>query len=371
MVESRWFRRAGPGIVAIGAVAIIASTTLGAPERAWQPDPCSGPARAGVAGSGAWYRLDPVIEAGVRTGQRLVVGEPGPGQPRVLALDPESFATGPFGGAVLVGTDDGRRSHLSLVDVDAGCAWGIGASGDVVRQATLAPDGTTLFEFRVDRATRADLGVWRRSLDGTSQAIRVLPPIPADARFGTTWLTDFAWSDDRSGLVVQSCGEVACRFRILSFIGGPARTVADDRLGDVVGLSGDRLVAHGACRGLPCPIFAVDVDGGSVVTLHAAAGQAVLVGGDDGRSVVVHEVGLDGTHLRQVGLDGLDLGPLAGDPDGRRLVAGPGRSGGAAERGPDWLLFGADGRLSVDGASAPLLRRLSDGATVLLDEVSR
>ncbi len=371
MVESRWFRRAGPGIVAIGALAIVASTTLGAPERTWQPDPCSGSPRAGVAASGTWYRLDPVIEAGARTGQRLAVGDPGAAQPRVLALDPESFAAGPFGGTVVVGTDDGQRSYLSLVDVDAACAWAVGTSADVVRRATLAPDGTTLFEFRVDRATRADLGVWRRTLGDGRQAVRVLAPMSADARFGRTWLTDFAWSDDGRDLAVQSCGEIACRFRVLPLDGGPVRTVADDHLGDIVGLSDDRLVAHGACRGLPCPLIVVDLDDGSAMTLHAAAGQAVLARDGAGRSVVVHEVGADGTRLREVGLDGRELASMAGDPDGRHLIAGPGRAGGAVERGPDWLLFGPDGSLAVDGSSTPLLRRLSDGATVQLDEVSR
>jgi hypothetical protein len=87
--------------------------------------------------------------------------------------------------------------------------------------------------------------------------------------------------------------------------------------------------------------------------------------------VVVHEVGSDGTRLRQVGLDGRDLGPVAADPAGRRLVAGPGRSGGAAEHGRAWLLFSPDGRLAVDATISPVLRRLSDGAAVRLDEVSR
>jgi hypothetical protein len=357
--------------VAIGAVAIVASTTLGAPESTRKPEACAGPPRTGVTGSGAWYSLDPVIEAGSRTGQRLIIGKPGLAPPRVLALDPESFAAGPFGGTILVGTDDGRGTHLSLVDADAGCAWDLGTSRDVVRRATLAPDGATLFEFRVDRTTRADRGVWRRSLDGHDQAVRVLAPIGADPRFGPTWLTDFAWSGDGTSVAIQSCGEVACRFRVLPLAGGPTRAVADDRLGDIVGLTADRLVAHGACRGLPCPLLVIDLDDGSAMTLHPAAGQAVIARGRDGRSVVVHEVGADGAGLRQVGLDGRELGPVARDLRGGRLVPGPSRSGGAVELGPDVLVFGPGGRLPVEGANALSFRRLSDGAAVQLDEVSR
>ena len=37
----------------------------------------------------------------------------------------ESFAAGPFDGRVLVGTDDGRRSELSLIDVAGGCVRSI------------------------------------------------------------------------------------------------------------------------------------------------------------------------------------------------------------------------------------------------------
>ena len=90
-----------------------------------------------------------------------------------------------------------------------------------------------------------------------------------------------------------------------------------------------------------------------------------------GRSVVVHELGADGEHLRMVGLDGRDPQRLDGDPDGRRLVAGPARSGSGAEHDPGWLLFGPDGRLPIDGSLRPLLRHVPDGRTVQLDEVSR
>jgi len=369
MVESRWFRRAGPGLAAIGALAIVASTTLGAPEPRWEPSPCAGPPRTGDVPRGAWYQLDPVIEGGVRTGQRLEVGAAGLGPARTLTLGSESFAAGPFGGTVLVGTDDGRQSRVSLVDVGAGCAWSLGTTRYVVRRATLAPDGATVFEFRVDRGSRADLGVWRRSLDGRTPAVRVLAPIEAHAGFGPTWLTDFAWSGDGTSLAVQSCGETACRFRVLSLAGEPLRTVADPRVGDIVGLSGHRLVAHGSCRGLPCPLLVIDLEDGSSMILHAVAGQAALARDADGQPVVVHEIGADGTRLRRVDLDGRDLGPLAADPAGRRLVAGPARSGGTAEHAPDALLFGTDGRLSTGGTAAPFLRRLLDGTPVPIGEV--
>jgi hypothetical protein len=75
--------------------------------------------------------------------------------------------------------------------------------------------------------------------------------------------------------------------------------------------------------------------------------------------------------VRIVAPDGRDAQLLDGDPDGRRLVAGAARSAGAAERAPGWILFGPDGRLRVDGSLRPVLRRVTDGRAVPLDEVSR
>jgi hypothetical protein len=371
MVESRWFRRAGPAVAALAGIALIATTTLGAPGRAWIPEACPGAPRIGAPTPGSWYRIDPVLDAGTRTGQRVVLGRAGEGGTRALDLDAESFAAGPFGGRTLVGTDDGRRSRLSLVDAAQGCAWPLAEASDVVRTATLAPDGTSLFEFRVDRQTRTDLGVWRRALDGSAAPSRVLAPIAADARFGPTWITDFVWSEDGRSLAVQSCGEVACRVRILEPLGGRVRLVANPALADVVGLDGDRLVAHGACRGLPCPLVSIDVVTGSSLVLDPAAGQAVLSRDADGRTVVVHEVGVGGDQLRLVGLDGRGSQLLDGDPEGRLVVAGPARSGSGAEHAPGWLLFGPDGRLPIDGSLPPILRHVPDGRAVQLDEVSR
>jgi len=148
------------------------------------------------------------------------------------------------------------------------------------------------------------------------------------------------------------------------------RLVTDPALADVVGVDGDRLVAHGACRGLPCPLLSIDTATGATVVLDPAAGQAVLSHDADGRTVVVHEVGGGGDRLRLVGLDGRGSRLLDGDPDGRRLVAGPARSASGAEHAPDWLLFGPEGRLPIGGTLPAILRHVSDGRTVQLGEVS-
>ena len=371
MVESRWFRRAGPAVAALGAIAFIASTTLGAPDRTWVPAACAGAARVGDPAPGTWYRIDPTLQGGARTGQRLVIGLAPDEVTRTLALDAESFAAGPFGGTILVGTDDGTRTRLSLIDVARACAWLLDESADVVRTATIGPDRATVSETRVDRRTREDLGVWRRALDGSTPPARVLPPIAADDRFGRTWLTDLVWSDDGASLAVQSCGEIACRVRISDMEGGDVRLVADPAMGDVVGLAEGRLIAHGACRGLPCPLLSLDLASGATVTLDELAGQAVLSRDAEGRPVVVHEVGTGGGTLRVVKMDGRDPQLLQGGRDGRLLIPGQARAGSAAEHPSGWILFGPDGRLPIDGSVQPVLRHVPDGRAVPLDEVSR
>ena len=95
METTRWFRRAGPGILSIGALALIASAVVGAPERTWRPTACDGPATVGGEPAAAWYRIDPVLVDGARTGQRLALGWAGEERPRMLDLDAESFAAGP------------------------------------------------------------------------------------------------------------------------------------------------------------------------------------------------------------------------------------------------------------------------------------
>ena len=125
MVRSTWLRRAGPGIVALGAVAVLASTTLGARDRPWDPPDCAD-VRGGLgraARGRPWRdRAWPPIErhgsgstpssmaTAPSAGQRLVVGRAGGPSRRTLVLPPESFAAGPFGAVVLVGTDDGTSN---------------------------------------------------------------------------------------------------------------------------------------------------------------------------------------------------------------------------------------------------------------------
>jgi len=199
--------------------------------------------------------------AGLRAGRRI-------------ELAPEAFATGPYGAAILAGSDDGRQSRMRLLDTRLGCAIDAGESLDVVRSAVIAPDRWSIYEHRVDRATRRDLGVWRRAL-GHAEAVRVFSPLNADDRYGRTFGTELAWAAD-GRLAVVSCGELACRVRVLDLIGGSVAEAGP--VGRFLGVSGTEVITYERCPGLPCDIVAVSTATGRHRVLVEGAGYAALAG---------------------------------------------------------------------------------------------
>jgi len=363
MVEVRWLRVVGPLVASVAFAAAVGSATIGASgarERPWDPPPCRGGSMARILaarsadpeatrGSGTVPRVELVPRldpSGTLIGEGLTfsggaMGGAAMGAESRLDLPAESFAAGPFGDLFLVGSDDGHRSRLRAVDVQAGCAWDIGDEADVIRRATLSPDGITVYETRVDRASRADLGVWYRRLDDGDRAVRVLEPIVTDDRFGRTWSTEFAWSVDGDRLAIQSCGAVACRTRVLDPRGGLVQTITDPADGPMIGLTTDRLIGYRACRGLPCPLVSTDLETGRSAVLSDAA-TAVVVSGHGPAVRVIHEWqdALGDRRLRSVdplGRDALDIGRI---PPGSRLD-------------PDLVL------------------RIRDGSVPTIDEVTR
>ncbi|HSL75559.1 MAG TPA: hypothetical protein VK867_01350 [Candidatus Limnocylindrales bacterium] len=366
-METRWARRLGPAIAAVAAVAAIASTTAGAPPPIWDPPDCPGSPAVRGRPTGAWFRLDPDLSAGVLIGQRLTLGDAERATEWRMDLDAESFSAGPRGGTVLVGTDDGRSSRLSLIDVVGGCRWPIGTTRDVVRSAVTTPDGAGIVEHRVDRGSRTDLGVWRRAFDGGGST-RLLAPIAADERFGPTWITELAWSEDGGSLVVASCGEVACRYRIVPATGGALTSIADPTLGAMVGVAEGRLIVRGSCRGLPCPLVSREASGVATAVLDPQAGLAVMSRDARGGIVVVYETQ---GGLQAIRPDGTDARGIAMPPEGLRLVAGVRWSASGADHTPDRLVFGPEGRVPVDGPRTAVLRAVDIDDAVVVGEVLR
>jgi hypothetical protein len=365
---SRKTRSLAVGLVALSG-ALVTATVAGGAERPWEPPPCTRQVAPSTTSAGTWWRLDPRLRAGWLVGQRLTLGSGRDGRRTFVDLPAEAFAAGPFGGVVLVGSDDGDHSVLSLIDVPGGCATPIGASDDVIRRATLDTDGGTVLEFRVDRATRTDLGLFRRPLAADGSPERLLGPLDPDARFGPTWTTELQWSTDGRTLAMQSCGAVSCRTRIVDPAAGMVSQTVDPAHGDIVGLTEERLVVHGACGGTPCPLISVDLRDGSRTTLAEAAGQAVIATGPSDRSVVVYEQ-VDGARLRSIDVDGVPVGEVDRlIPNGLGLVPGAGRAGSAAELDPGVVVLGPGGRMPLEGPLTPVLWRLSDGALLPFEEV--
>lgn len=384
MLESRWLRWIGTGVIAIVAVGSVGSVAIGAGPRHWTAQACpdepgdraaaartASPATIGDLARQAWFRLDPRLDrAGALVGQRLGVGLDGERASRILDLPPESFAAGPFGRVVLVGSDDGSVSRLQAIDVAGLCEWGVGEETDVVRRATIDPGGETLYEMRVDRTTRSDLGIWSRPLDRSVPATRIFDPIDADERFGATFSTELSWDLAGTRLVIQSCGEVACRTRVLG--GDVVRTVEEPDLGSLVGLADDRLVTYAACPGLPCAVVATDLETGKRSELANDAAIAVLVSTPDGARLVHEVLDAAGVALRAVALDGSSVVDLGRVPAGLRLHATPEAAGAATRIGTGWVLLSPDGRLPDTGPHArTLLRHVTDGRTVQLGEAPR
>ncbi len=385
-LESRWLRMVAPGIFAAGAVAAVAATALGGSGR-WVPGACPGEVAAGVASIPAGpptnagrlgavgvpdFRLDPILDAqGALAGQRLSVGRGDVAFRGTLDLPPESFAAGPFGGVILVGSDDGTTSHLQAIDLDSGCAWSIADEASVIRRATIDARGVWVYETRVDRVRRIDLGVWRRALDGTDAPRRILAPLGTDERFGRTFSTEFTWETAGPRLAIQACGEIACRTRLLDPRGDPGTTVDAPDLGPIIGFGGDRLVTYAACRGLPCPIVSTDLNTMRRDVLARDAGAATVLETPTGPRLVHEVLSTTGRRLRAVALDGLggtDLGAL---PDGLRLQTTPGGEGDAPSAPTDRVVLAPDDPTSTDPSVRPQLRHLPDGSSVPFNEVVR
>lgn len=386
MRESRWLRWLGPGVIAVGAVGLVASTATGAGQRPWTPRPCatdvggrvSAARSAGPIGLAdlrlePWFRLDPRLDrTGALQGQRLALGTAGNRWSRIMDLPPESFAAGPFGRTVLVGSDDGSVSSLEAVDIVGECSWAVARESAVIRRATVDPGGATVYETRVDRTTRADLGVWARPLQGGAPPVRILEPIGADERFGRTFTTELTWDLHGRTLAVQSCGEIACRTRIVDPADGTSRTIADPGLASLVGLDGDVLVSYAVCPGLPCPIVATELASGVQSVLADASGTAVAIATPNGPRVVHEVLGETGIALRSVGFDGSPVDDLGLLSDGRRLHPSALTADAATGVPSGWVVLSPDGRLPDTGPGAQTqLRRVPDGMTVQLDEVAR
>lgn len=328
-------------IAVVGVAGLARPALLHAADPPWDPPPCPPGPSAPVA-AGAWYSMEARLDAaGWLTGYRLVLGDLGGTGARHLALPPESFASGPVAGRVLVGDDDGIRSRLRVVDVAAGCATELAREASVIRSAVLAADGRAVWEHRVNRVTRADEGVWRRQPVGGA-AIQVLQGLAPDAAYGPTFSTQLRLAPD-GRVAVDSCGERRCRTRVLEPRTGAVSLIAG--IGPLLGIDRGRVIAWAECPGLPCPIQAIDLRTGRRATVVDGAGAAVLATGD-GRALV-HERP-DG-RLELLDLETLRRTVLA-SPDGSAPVRDGSAAAGGADLPPGGVLLAPAGEVGDPAA---------------------
>ena len=315
-----------------------------------------------------WYRIAHELSAdGVLEARTLILGRVGSATDRSIRLAPESFVSGPFGHTVLLGSDDGRRTSLRLFDADRDCLTDLGESRDIVRQATIDSTGRQLYEHRIDRRTRADLGVFRRPLAGGDD-IRVMRPLHGEDPWGRTFSTELSWDLDGEVLAVQACGAVLCRTRTLDPVTNVGSMFDDPGQGELLGLAHDVLVTWVPCSGLPCPILGLDLQSGEKRLLAEAAGHAI-VARTQGGAALVHETGEGSLRIVEVSSGAERTLPLP-DPT-LRLVPRAARSQAGLRLPDGWIALADEPRLMPDQGDSGLLLDVDTGGSQDLAEVAR
>jgi hypothetical protein len=321
----------------------------GCAERRPEPDPPGA----------AWWRMSARAGPdGELAGWRLVTGA-GDRRTVDVVLPPESGASGPVDGAVVVVADDGRASTIALLDARTGCREVAVRRPEVIRRAVLDPTGRILAFHAVDRATRADLGVESLDLHGDSIAARRVVP-PFDVEFaessgvGTPWSTGLTWTADSAELAVQSCSPSACAIRVADVDGAGLQAYVDPAQGELVTIDRDRLVTWEACLGLPCGLRVHDRRAG---VWRDLADDVVSAREVEGGGAIAVE--------RAPGGDLAIIDPATGavgdvQDDSRGLLAGDGRALEGVELPDGWLPLGE--------ASGSVMR-LRDGRVVSAGEV--
>ncbi len=231
-------------VIAVLGATLSSQTAAASPQR---PVLAACDARA-AHGPSAIPRLRMVLDArGWLSGHRLEIAGRS-----ALALGRGAFIDGPFEERYVVGDMAAGRSRLRVLDAARACVEADIAIDGLVFTATIDPAGRYLYHDLVAPATRADMGIWRRPLDGSGPGQRMLPPLPAGPPLSRVWSKGFAWGPGGE-LAAQACGERTCLTRILDAAGG-VRTLASADQGVLIALTQRGLVVNdGACHIEPCP----------------------------------------------------------------------------------------------------------------------
>ena len=220
--------------------------------------------------------LRPVLDArGALTGHRvsLPVGR----GTREVDLGAEAFLARSPAGLLVMGSDDGSASHVSVVDDAHGCVRAQFTETDVVRGATVDAGMDAIYYHLVERGTRRDLGVRRRSLARSAVPEQVLAPLPSRTRAPGDRIaaTTLQWSPS-GRLAVQSCARTGCRTRVLDPATLDVDQYATPGQGELVSVGRDALVVRRVCPVAPCPLMTIDL--GSEHAAVATGSEVTVVG---------------------------------------------------------------------------------------------
>jgi hypothetical protein len=295
------------------------------------------------AARGAWWKTEDALDASGRlVGARLFVGRDA-ATTGVVDLPPESSASGPIDGIVVVAADDGTRSRVSLIDVALACESAAYETTSVVRTAILDAARGRVLVYLLERTARADLGTWSVSASpaDTGDPLLVAPPLGADGvAIGPVWSTELRLDATGRRLVVQSCGQARCLSRIADLERGdaPISMVAGADQGALLGLAGDRLVTWAACPGLPCSVVAWEAGRDGAVELVGSASAASLTG--DGRRLVILRPDFAGGGILEVDPATGAVRALPPLPAGQRPFGAGGGARAGLEVAPDEVAVG-------------------------------
>jgi hypothetical protein len=277
-----------PPLVFMGTAVLIslaaAQLVSAAPLTRTTAQDCAAPgaaARAAAHSSRASTNVAQRLDArGQFVGRGLTISAAG--RQTAVSLPPDSSISQPVGDALLYTTATGGASEIHLVDAASGCDAVIVRPSGVVRSAILDATQSAVYAHSVTFPARADAGVARYALDGSSTR-QVVGPLPDDARFGATFGTQLGWSSDGRKLFVQSCGAVACRTRLLDVASGAVSMFDGPDQGQIIGVTAQHVIAFAACSGLPCAVQSIDIVSGAVTQLANEAWSADL----DGSSLTI------------------------------------------------------------------------------------
>ncbi len=242
---------------ALVAVAMITSTALsstqaaaGPPRSAMPPPACADTSPAPPGGKLPAPALEMVLDdRGWLVGHRLALSEAS-----TVSLGRVAFMEGPFGSRLVYGDLSGGHSMVTVLDAVRGCVEAGFSVPGIVFTATIDPSGTFLYHDLVDQVDRAEMGIWRHSLDGSIPATRAMPGVSANDPIAPVWANSFAWGP-KGDLAVQSCGVLECMTRSLGSVPGRLHFDRSPGQGALVGLATDGPVfLDGECAIEPCPV---------------------------------------------------------------------------------------------------------------------